>query len=347
MKHKVIYISSSLSSFVKVDIALLSKHYSLIINIYPWKTKWIVPYLLVKQLLVLLYHLRKTHAIVISSAGYWSLIPSLFGRWFSVPVYIILNGSDCASLPHVNYGNLRKPLLKAICRISLKYARMLLPVSESLVFTQNNYFRSDFTDYQGYKYFFPKILTPTHVLFNGLDTTYWTPDATLKKEPKSFISVFSSSQFILKGGDLITKVARRFPDCTFYMAGVDKPPEKIEIPSNVILLGRLNPDALRKYYSRCQFHFQLSVFEGFGCTLCEAMLCECIPIGSSVNMIPDIIGNTGLILDHRDVNQLESLIIKALNISDKNSGARSARERICNRFNLEQREHHFISTIGK
>ena len=43
-------------------------------------------------------------------------------------------------------------------------------------------------------------------------------------------------------------------------------------------------EKLRNYYSKSQFHFQLSMYEGFGLALCEAMLCRCIPIGSSVNM---------------------------------------------------------------
>ena len=73
-------------------------------------------------------------------------------------------------------------------------------------------------------------------------------------------------------------------------------------------LGRLNPKQLREYYSKSRFYLQLSNTEGFGVSLCEAMLCECIPIVSSVNMLPEIVGDTGFILETRDSSMLSGLI---------------------------------------
>ena len=55
--------------------------------------------------------------------------------------------------------------------------------------------------------------------------------------------------------------------------------------------------ALRKYFSTSQFYIQASRLEGLPNALCEAMLCECIPIGNSVFGIPSAIGNTGMLFE--------------------------------------------------
>ena len=346
MKTKVIYVLFARSSFVEVDIAILSKRYELLLNLYPWRKKWMTPFLMIRQIGFLLANVRSTKSIIISSGGYWSLVPALFGKLFSIPVFIILNGSDCASLPFVNYGNLRSFLLRQVCRISFHYASMLLPVSQSLVKTKNTYYSRDNSFFQGYLHFFPQISTKYHVIFNGLDEQFWDKDPSVAKEPHSFISVFSPSQFMLKGGDLILSMGRRFPHCQFYMAGIKEPPAGTLATPNVHFLGRLDSGELRHYYSLCQYHFQLSIFEGFGCTLAEAMLCRCIPIGSDVNMIPEIIGDTGFILPHRDPDLLEDLISKVLENSNQEQLGGEARKRIIENFSIAAREQQLLALLG-
>jgi glycosyltransferase involved in cell wall biosynthesis len=75
----------------------------------------------------------------------------------------------------------------------------------------------------------------------------------------------------------------------------------------------------------------LSVWEGFPSAPCEAMLCECVPIASPVAALPEIIGDTGYILERKDPDQLEALIAQALT-SDLDLLGRKARQRIMERF---------------
>lgn len=345
MKPKIIYVLFHRSSFVEVDIAILSKRYDVLINMYAWRKSALVPFFMFHQILVLLKNVFSVKLIMVSSGGYWSIVPSVFGKLFSIPVFIILNGSDCASLPLVNYGNLRKFGLRNVCKFSFAFADMLLPVSESLVFTKNTYYDKDVVDYQGYKHYFPSIKTFHQVVFNGLDGEFWKKDEAITKEKNSFMAVFSPGQYLLKGGDLIASVAPFFPDCTFYLGGVDPMPEIMEKNPNVHFLGSLKAWELKQYYSKSQFHFQLSIFEGFGCTLAEAMLCECIPIGSVVNIIPQIIGDTGYILKHRDVELLKILITEALGNVNKKSLGEKARKRIIDNFSIEIRAQQLFSLM--
>jgi glycosyltransferase involved in cell wall biosynthesis len=76
-------------------------------------------------------------------------------------------------------------------------------------------------------------------------------------------------------------------------------------------------------------------------TLCEAMLCECIPVGSNVNGIPDAIGKTGIIVKKRDVSELESCVRQALNL---NSG-KEAGNRIRENFSFDNREKKMIRVL--
>ncbi|NQU33648.1 MAG: glycosyltransferase family 4 protein [Bacteroidetes bacterium] len=342
--NKIIYIAPSLSSFVQNDIGFLSKKYNVLLNLYAWNKKYLTPLFLIHQLFYLLVNIMKVKVVIVSFGGYWSLLPSIIGRLFGVPVFIILNGTDCASIPMLHYGNLRSFPLRTFCNYSYKFAYKLLPVSSSLVNTRNKYHSDDKYSYQGYKHFFPKINTDYQVLFNGIDENFWKPIDNRTRNKKSFITVLSESQFILKGGPLILDLASRYNDYEFFFVGLNEP-DSFDLPANVTFLGRLDPERLRDYFLSCQYYMQLSVYEGFGVALCEAMLCGCIPIGSSVNIIPEIIGSSGFILQKEDIDELVDLVEIALNTEDEKFLERMARDRIIENYSLKKREQKLISII--
>lgn len=341
------FIAPALPSFIRNDIDLLSSRFRVIVNHYDWSKKLLTPVFMFRQLFFILWHLAEIKLMIVSFGGYWAFIPSLIGKISGKPVYIILHGTDCASIPSLHYGSLRKPLLKMICRASYRMSSCLLPVSDSLIRTRNTYYQDEESSDQGYRYFFPSVSTPEIVLNNGVDVAFWNQEDPTVKEPNSFIAVLTEEQFILKGGDLITVVAGKFPECNFYLVGLDSPPDNSDIPGNITFLSRLRPEELRRYYQKSQFHFQLSIFEGFGIALCEAMLCHCIPIGSGVNMIPEIIGDTGFILEKRDINLLEALMREALSAPDKTQRGKMARQRIVDNYSLEKRRKELFSLLGK
>lgn len=344
-KNKILYIAPSLSSFVKNDIAVLSKHFHVVTNTYAWNKKYLTPFYLLHQIYFLLKNISSTKKIIVSFGGYWSFFPALAGKVTKIDVFIILNGTDCASIPPIEYGDLRKPPLKTFIKLSYKMAAMLLPVSVSLEFTKNTYYSDDKYSFQGYKHFFPGINTKSKVVSNGFDENFWKPLKEIDREPGSFLAVFSSSQYILKGGDLIQQLSRKFPECKFYIAGTGKPAFLKEENENLVFLGKLSAEALRNYYNKSTFYFQLSIFEGFGCALSEAMLCGCIPIGSSVNIIPEIIGNSGFILGKKDITGLENIIRKVLTIENKNTLGKMAREQVINNYSMKKREQELVSLI--
>ena len=345
-KDNIILVIPFISSFIDSDIAILSNKYNVKINEYNWKKKYLLPFYLFHQAIYLLVNIFTIKKIVVEFGGYWSLLPSLIGRLFRVPVFIILHGTDCSSLPEYKYGSLRKKLIRVVCSISYNNASMLLPVSKSLAYIENSYDLTVGVSKQGFKYFFPDNTTPYKVVYNGIDEDYWRLSENNIKESKSFLAVFSEEQFLLKGGDLILEVSNKFKDCKFYIAGVSENYIERSIPNNVFLLGRLTLEELREYYRKVQYHLQLSVIEGFGIALCESMLCECIAIGSSVNMIPEIIGDTGFILKDKNIDLLSEVIEKALSVEDKQQLGKQARNRIISKFSLDRRKKELLEVLN-
>lgn len=343
-KSKVLLVTPSFQSFIQQDIMLLSERYELIINTYNWKRKEIAPLYVFMQFFHVLAHINKVKFILVHFGGYWSFFPSLLGKLFQKPVFIVLHGTDCASIPDLNYGSLRIPVLKWFCQKSYEWASMLLPVSSSLANSSNDFYQQGRQIANGFLYHFPELKTRYQVIPNGFDINFWIPDTKLRKNGKTFIAVLSAEQYILKGGDLIIELAKKMPDYTFYIAGMQTP-NGLMAPSNLRFLGKLPPKDLRTYYQKSDFFLQLSIFEGFGCALCEAMLCGCIPIGSSVNHIPEIIGDTGYILPRRDINLLRKILQPILQQENTIEGAPSPRERIIRFYNLENRKNLLFSLL--
>ena len=121
---------------------------------------------------------------------------------------------------------------------------------------------------------------------------------------------------------------------------------KIFTRENVKFLGKLTPGELKKYYNKTQFYLQLSNFEGFGVAICEVMLCECVPIVSDVNFLPEIIGNSGFVLRKRDKKMLIGLLEEAMS-SKIEELSKLSKQRIKQEFSLKKRKEMLISNLKK
>ena len=193
--EKIVYVYQHKRTFIKLDIDLLSAKYEVIENSYVWKKKWALPFVFIRQAPFFMRHIWHVKAIIVSFGAFWSLVPAIFGRLFGKPVYIILHGTDCCSFPEINYGSLRFPFLRMAIKHSCSLAHELLPVSQSLVYTENNYFNQAKTIFQGYEHFFGKLKTPHTVIHNGIDVEKWPVLDHVNRKTNRFVTVMSGKHF--------------------------------------------------------------------------------------------------------------------------------------------------------
>ncbi|PQJ79044.1 glycosyltransferase family 4 protein [Polaribacter porphyrae] len=350
MKNKLLYIYPKKATFINNDISFLEKKYQVVTQDLDWGNpkKLIVNFY--KQFLFLLKHSRTSYSIIINFGGYFSYLPTLLGKWFGVNTYIILNGTDCVSFPAYNYGSLRKKILKYFIYKSYKRATKLFPVDASLVQQTHTFDDEVNQKKQGIRCFFPTLKTPVSVIPNGLDSNFWTTKSTIKKT--GFISVGfvnSLKSFRVKGIDMILKTAELFPNEKFTIVGIsDAFKSTLQgFPTNVITIPYLEKEALKKAYQEHEFYLQVSVNEGFGCALVEAMLTGCIPIVSNVGALPNVTKNKGFIIKKKDINHFKNTIKKALDLSDldRKSIAREVQENSIKNFDISVRERLLLQEI--
>lgn len=336
----IIYTYPIETAFIKRDVEMLSplfKVKTLEFTNDPIK----LPFYFFIQFFQLLFYLPKTSHYLCFFGGYHSLLPVMFGKTFGKKVYIQCGGTDAMNMPEINYGNYRKRWLRESTIYSFKNCTKILPVAASLV--KHIYKYSPLiSPFQGLLHLIPYLETPIQVIHNGFNSNFWKDQGT-HRPTFSFITVATGiskkNRAMIKGIDLILQLAEAFP--TFSITIVGDPAYNSTLP-NIKVVGKLPPKKLLEEFNKHQFYLQLSMSEGFPNALAEAMLCGCIPIGSSVGAIPEIIGDTGFILERKDTGVLFT-IIKATKHTNLHALRILAPFRIKAHYNYEDRKNALVA----
>lgn len=343
----ILYFYPVKSSFVLSDEELLSGSYTVKSFFFDGRQKILTPFRFLNQFIFIIQHIRRADRMVSQFSGYHSFLPSLAGRIFRKPHFIILHGTECNNFPEFGYGYLNRPLLFWFSKKSLSWATKLLPVSETLVsvdytYTATKYFK------QGYKNFHPTVTTPYTVVNNGVSPEKFTPDESQTRNPFTFITVAaglnSSIRRVIKGIDLVIELAKRTPEYSYTIIGTSGP-LPIELPPNIKIVDFVAHDKIAEYYNKNAFYLQLSVSEGFVVSVCEAMLCGCVPIVSNVGASSFIAGPSGYVLKKKDINDLLALIQQAVEGYSLEKMS-LARQHILQHFTTDERRRRLLNAIG-
>lgn len=341
----ILYFYTKPTTFVRRDINFLQNDYIVREFSFYHPSKWYTPVLFLKQLVFIIEHSTRAKLSLCMFAGYHSFFPALLNKIQKKPFVIILGGTECVSIKSIGYGVVTKGLIGKFAKWSYHFTRHFTPVHQSLIYSYNTYDDS-IEKIQGIKHYFPNLEANFTAIPNGFDPEKFKQQAHLKKTENSFITVafdlHKNHLYQLKGVDLIISVAPHFPFCTFTIIGLSALENK---PRNVQLLPALPQDKLIEELSKNEFYFQLSMSEGFPNTLCEAMLCNCIPVVSDVASMPEIIGDSGFLLNKRNSHLLKKLIETSVLRCDKETLAKRSRSRIINNYHIDQRKEKFLMLI--
>ncbi len=80
---------------------------------------------------------------------------------------------------------------------------------------------------------------------------------------------------------------------------------------------------------------QASRHEAFGLSLAEGMLCGAVPVVTDAGALPEVVGDTGVVIGSPDPGDIAAGIRRALALGPE--AGRSAQDRVGSRFTIDQR----------
>jgi glycosyltransferase involved in cell wall biosynthesis len=227
--------------------------------------------------------------IYIWFADYHSLLPIFFAKILKKKSLLVLGGYDVTYVPELKCGAFSNPLRTFCTKFSIKNATLNLSVSDNI--------KREILEKV------PK--TKVKTIYTGYSEDKFIPFP----DPKETIvltvcSVDSLQRVRLKGIDFFVDVARSMPKYKFIIIGLGDNALKYlkDIPKNIEILNRMEQNELICFYQKAKVYAQFSMREGLPNAVCEAMLCECIPVGFNNGGIPIAIGDCGFILKERNVD---------------------------------------------
>ena len=335
-KPPLLYCFPRRSTFIQRDIDGLSQRHDVRTHELKALPAWQLPFRLLHQFAWLVRNKAWKRDCICHFSGYHALLPS----WICHRTFIILAGTDCASIPAIRYGDHSRRLMGWATRKAAAMATRLLPVHASLMYRTQAY--SDIVPAeQGILAFGPDIKTPWSEIPYGFDAEFWKPDLEITKDPEGFICVPGAASptngsHLLKGVKLVLEIAERLPAARFVVVGVADPADYKNASSNVNFLGRVDAFALRNLFCKASFHLQLSLSEGMPNALCEAMLCGCIPLVSEIASMPDIVDGIGYVLQRDDPEMGAALgsAMLALPANERSDRAIAARNKMAQAYSM-------------
>jgi glycosyltransferase involved in cell wall biosynthesis len=334
-RASLLLVYTHYSSFVKADNQILSRHFT--VRQYQFRSSK-NPFRLgieyVRFFCFLLFRINKFSIIHCWFADYHAFLPALFAKVFKKKFLLAIGGYDAIYFPELKYGAYSNAFRSFCAGFAIRNASCNLCVSDSILNNLKKRFGNDFTG----------MVVPT-----ACDPLIFRRTDAARKEGVITIALTKNYQTMrIKGLDRFAELAFQLPEIPFTIIGM-APEARIllgKIPGNLQILDALPHEALIEYYNRAAVYAQLSMDEGLPNAVCEAMLCECIPVGMRAGGIPMAMGDNGFLLDSWNAAVAAHLVEKALMAARDGAGAK-ARQYIMEQFTFARRESSLLNIINQ
>lgn len=341
MIKKIAFIAPTESSFMRVDLEILNRiapTHPIYLEQHRSRSRYLISSL--KMAYNLLFD-RQTDLVAIWFADYHAGLAVLASVLSGKRSIVFIGGYDAVKYPELRMGVYTSPIRAFFTRIALKNATLIIANHSALLDSDNLYY-SPTGHPEGVYRMIPSLRTNSAVVFNALSIKQ-IPRLDLAREDR-IITVGNSPRyqdFVNKGFDLLCECARLRPQWKFVFIGIreswlDKLESEYALRSltNVKIIPWIEQDKLVVLMETSKVYAQPSISEGMPNALMEAMYCGCIPVGSKVAGIPEVIGDKGYIFGKKDAYALLDCLDKAM-ISDMDRTSISGYVR--DKFSIENR----------
>lgn len=327
-KNKILFVYSSLPSFVRRDLEILERHFTV-------KKMKITTYRVTKKGSDPLAFLRLLKGVLWADVVY-----SWFARWnaFFIALFcmflrkkciIVVGGYEVAYVPQMNYGSMLKRRSVYIVKFIFRFAHKILAVSR--------FSRREILNYAAHE--------KVELVYNGIDCERFKPCGEKRNNLVLIVGPISKEQIKIHGLNTFIKATKLLPKVEFIAIGLSK--DAIDslsesLTPNVTLMGIIPQKDLIPYYQKAKVYCQLSLRESFGVALAEAMSCRCVPVVTkNGGAMSEVVGNTGFFACFNDPGNVAEMIMKAL----KSGKGKEARKRIVKHFSITRREKTLVNLI--
>ena len=265
-------------------------------------------------------------AVVGWFASWHTALALRFARMRKKPSLLIFGGFDTAAMPEIGYGSQRGGVRRRLVRSTANLATRLVTNSESSL--------REIADNVG--------LDPgrVQVVYHGIPDRFADVDVTAPRQRMALtVGAVYDVNLLRKGHGPFVEAAAQLPDIEWVLAGAwwDGTGKELEAkaPQNLSVTGFLSDDDLDALFRKAGVYVQASLHEGFGMSLAEAMLAGAVPVVTAAGALPEVVGDTGVVIEAQSAEAVAAGVTEALALGPEAHVA--ARERIRSEFPYEKR----------
>jgi glycosyltransferase involved in cell wall biosynthesis len=282
---------------------------------------------------LLLAILHSNIVFVWFAAGQGATAAFVFAKALRKKIIFVAGGSEVAADRSI-YGRDPRTLIRfSVARIIMRFVDCVIPVSE-------------FTLKEVLSISAPRRYRVVH---NAIDAHKFTSNHSIQKQPHILtVSGMRPKRgdmaIWVKGLDRYARLGQLLPDFKLHVIGsACSDPRVRSLFSSGICVGQLPQSELVPFYQKAMFYCQLSRYESFGMAVAEAMACECVPVVSDCGALPELVGDSGIIVPE-GAPAIAAQLIQA-SLPRVHFLGKSARKRILSKFSVERRSRELRNVI--
>ena len=324
---RVLYVISRRNTFTAIDREALSERHEVVEYLQPGfrprpRELW--------------QALGEVDAVVGWFASWHTAAALELARFRRVPSLLIFGGFDTANMPEIDYGSQRGGVRRRLVHRTAGLATRLV--------TNSNYTLGEIEE--------NTRIDPSRVrvVHHGIPDRF--PEAASEPERRRMaltVGAVYSVNLARKGHGPFTQAAPQLPEVEWVLAGEwwDETGARLaaEAPPNLRVTGRLSDEELDGLFRSAAVYVQASLQEGFGMSLAEAMLAGAVPVVTSAGAMPEVVGDTGVVIEEATAAAVAQGVRDALELGPR--AGLAARERVRERFTYERRRDGILEELDR